>query len=75
MRTANNPSGHPASSITAEDFLAEAESANVIPWSKPSGDPESLATRFIHFGNGQNPIEIVVAEAEAAPRSDEMRRL
>ncbi|MFX1759393.1 Eco57I restriction-modification methylase domain-containing protein [Rhodococcus sp. As11] len=75
MRTVNNPSGHPANSITADDFLAEAESANVIPWSKPSGAPVSLTTRFIHFGHGQNPLEIVVAEAEAAPKSDEMRRL
>lgn len=75
MRTVNNPSGRSASSIAADEFLADAESANVIPWSKPSGAPVGLATRFIHFGHGQNPLEVVVAEADAAPKSDEMRRL
>lgn len=75
MRTVNNPPRRSTAPITADDFLADAESANVIPWSRPSGAPVGLTTRYIHFGHGQNPLEVVVAEAAAAPKSDEMRRL
>lgn len=75
MRTDKIPPRLATAPTTADDFLASAESANVIPWSRPSGAPVGLETRYIHFGHGQNALEVVVAEAATAPKSEEMRRL
>src|SRR5438552_920109 len=62
------------SGVTAETFLGDTDTRE-IPWARPAGAPASLSPDRVHMAEGADGLEVALATAPSAPRTDEVRRL
>ncbi|WP_435585843.1 hypothetical protein [Micromonospora aurantiaca (nom. illeg.)] len=62
------------SAVTAETFLDD-EDVREITWHKPAAAPVALSVDRVLIAEGSDAFEVLLATAQAAPRTDDVRRL
>ncbi|MFG1888146.1 Eco57I restriction-modification methylase domain-containing protein [Micromonospora sp. NPDC049051] len=60
--------------VTADTFLDDADAREII-WPKPAGAPGALTVDRVLIAEGPDAFEVLLATAQAAPKTEDVRRL